>query len=407
MNSSFSETLRELNADDETVLREYLTEMMSKVKLDDIESWHKIVDILIETDVSYAHVIDHPIFIRIKNTFVNILQEPLSDFLLFRRIGQLFSRMADHIDNKNIDLFEQIFIDATLIECLSKELNRASLISPENLINGIQHMVDAYQKFQRDRPHIQDNPILSTLITPIVNLVKSSEYQTLFLALSSRQDELTHFQHLILITSPKYIVTFWCKRQEEIAYAVAEEILCRSSNILQHFLPDIDDWKESVIQCIFYLIWLCQYCSNDRLLVDYKVEHVKILDCVLKLVQGKELLHMASQDSTFGNLQKRASQLVCYATLYIYATTFLTELCRKLKKSNITPIILRLTKVNYDKTQFHAYRILAVVLSDNDIKQLADPAQITAIFITYLKKTMNVASRGRRLTNLLLNLKSK
>ncbi len=116
---------------------------------------------------------------------------------------------------------------------------------------------------------------------------------------------------------------------------------------------------------------------------------------------------MASADSTSDNLQKRASQLVCYATLYIYATTFLSEFCQKLKKSNTTSILLRLTKVNYDKTQFHAYRTLAVILSEHDIKQLADSAQITAVFITYLKQSMSVASRGRRLANLLFNLKSK
>jgi hypothetical protein len=108
-----------------------------------------------------------------------------------------------------------------------------------------------------------------------------------------------------------------------------------------------------------------------------------------------------------GSLQKRARQLVCYATLYIYAVSFSPELRHKLKGDNLTPILLKLTKANFDKTQFHAYRILAVILSSDDIKRLANPSQITAVFITYLEKSMNTIDTRARLENLLINLKSK
>jgi hypothetical protein len=158
---------------------------------------------------------------------------------------------------------------------------------------------------------------------------------------------------------------------------------------------------------MFYLIWLCQYSADDYLLCAYHVQHEKIIDCVLDIVQGKELWRLVSEKCASNTLQKRASQLFCYSTLYIYATSFSTELRCKLKDKNITPILVRLTKAYFDKTQFHAYRILAVILSSNDIKQLTNPSQITAVFITYLNKSMNINSTRQRLENLLLNLKSK
>ncbi|CAF4804847.1 unnamed protein product, partial [Rotaria socialis] len=51
--------------------------------------------------------------------------------------------------------------------------------------------------------------------------------------------------------------------------------------------------------------------------------------------------------------------------------SFLPELRDKLKENNTVPLLMKLTEVNFDKTQLHAYRALAVILTDNDIKQLA------------------------------------
>ena len=87
--------------------------------------------------------------------------------------------------------------------------------------------------------------------------------------------------------------------------------------------------------------------------------------------------------------------------------TFLPQLRDELRENNITPILIRLTQVNFDKTQFHAYRALAAILTDNDIKQLMNPDQITAVFIIYMKKCIEGLALTQRLQNLLHSLKSK
>ena len=70
-------------------------------------------------------------------------------------------------------------------------------------------------------------------------------------------------------------------------------------------------------------------------------------------------------------------------------------------------MLIKLTKVKYEKTQFHAYRALAAVLTDVDIKQLANPSQITNVFLLYMKKFIDSVAQRQRLENLLLSLKSK
>ena len=169
----------------------------------------------------------------------------------------------------------------------------------------------------------------------------------------------------------------------------------------------IDDWKESVIWCIYSLILLCKICANRHLLPAYDVQHKKLLDYILRILQRKELWYLANQDSTSDKRQNGANQLFSCSAQYIYTTTFLPKLRDKLKENNITPLLIKLTQTKYDQTQFHAYRALAAVLTDNDIKQLANPAQITTVFITYMKKCIDVMILRQRLENLLLSLKSK
>ncbi|CAF4466028.1 unnamed protein product [Rotaria sp. Silwood2] len=405
MSSTILSTLRGLDDDNEKDLKSYFDDIMSRAPADDHEYLGEIVNALIQISSKCIHIIDHPFFIRIRNTFIDNLEKSADNFTLSCRIGELFSQLTNHTNDKNIQLVREFFADSNLTECLIESLTNLSPTANDHLIGSIEHMIDAYQKFQDDRPTIQDDPVLSTLIMPIVNFFKSNEYKNSFFQLSAKQDQLTSFQKLILVTCPTYIKAYWGQLQEEIFSAIAQVTLTRSSEIFEHFLPSIDNWQEPVIWSIYSLILLCQRCGNENLLPAYDLQHKKILDYVLNIVQGKELWDVANQDSTSDKRQYRVNRLFCYSTLYIYTTTFLPELRDKLKENNITPLLIRLTKAKYDKTQFHAYRTLAAVLTDNDIKQLANPAQIITVFITYMKKTIDVIVLRQRLENLLLTLK--
>ncbi|CAF4267984.1 unnamed protein product [Rotaria sp. Silwood2] len=404
MSSTILSTLRGLDDDNEKELKSYFDDIMSRAPADDHEYLGEIVNTLIQISSKCINIIDHPFFIRIRHAFINNLKKSADNFTLSCRIGELFSQVTNHTNDKNIQLVREFFADSNLTKCLIESLTNLSPTSNDHLIGSIEHMIDAYHKFQDDRPTIQDDPILLTLIMPVVNFFKSNEYKNSFFQLSTKQDQLTSFQKLILVTCPTYIKSYWGQLQEEICSTIAQVTLTRASEIFEHFLPSIDNWQEPVIWPIYSLILLCQRCANEHLLSAYDLQHKKILDYVLNIVQGKELWDVANQDSTSDNRQYRVNQLFCYSTLYIYTTTFLPELRDKLKENNITPLLIRLTEAKYDKIQFHAYRTLAAVLTDNDIKQLANPAQITNVFITYLKKTIDVIVLRQRLENLLLIL---
>src|ERR1700722_12337555 len=190
MTSTILSNLHQLDNGDEKKLKSCLDDIVSNAPADDHEYLSEIVNTLIQMNLKCIHVIDHPFFVRIRNTFVNDLEKSVDNFDLSCRIGKLFSQLTNHTDDKNFQLVQQLFADSNLTECLIKSLKNLSSTSNDNLIGSIEHMIDAYKNFQDDRPAVQNDPILSTLIMPIVGFVKSDKYQNSFLQLSAKQNEL-------------------------------------------------------------------------------------------------------------------------------------------------------------------------------------------------------------------------
>ncbi|CAM2714700.1 unnamed protein product [Rotaria socialis] len=406
MTSTILSTLREFDYRDEKKLRSYFDDIMSRMPVDDDQYLSEVVNALIDVKFMCTDTIDHPLFVSMRNIFIETIKKSANDYELSRRIGQLFTQIMKNVTDENIHLVRQLFAEQNLADCSVKSLQNLLPTSNNKLIGSIEYMIDAYQTFQEDRPTVQNDPILLILIMPIFEFIKSAEYRNSFMQLSINHDELTRYQKLILVTCPKYIVSHWGQHHEEITSRTAQYMLNQTTEIFKHFLPSIDDWKEPIIWCTFWLILLCQNCANERLLSVYSAEHEKILECVLEIIQGKELWQLACQNSTSSEKrQKRAGQLFCYATLYIYTMSFLPELRDKLEENNTVPLLMKLTEVNFDKTQLHAYRALAVILTDNDIKQLANPARVTNVFVFYLKKSIDGIGLNQRLENSRLSLK--
>jgi hypothetical protein len=394
--------LREPDDGNDRRLRQSLDEIACKIVADNSE----IVNALMVADFVYSDVIDHPLFIRIRSALVEILQKPNGDSHLLCGIGKLFCQLAEHINEKNVHLFLKLFGDETTVKCLSQSLGRLSPTSNVDLIDGMSHIINAYERLEKCGPVMQNDPLFYSLMMAVVDFVKSEEYERASLQLWAQQDELTSFQNLILVTCPEYIVRYYCDYYDKISSALAEEVLNRSSKIIRYLLPSLEDWKEPVIRCMHYFVSLCQYCAGEHLLSKFKVRHEEILDCVLTILHGHRLWRLVNDHSSTGSLHRRAHLLFSYATLYVYTMAFLPELRDQLQKRNTASLLIRLTQVNFEATKFHAYRALAAILTDEDIKQLNDPAEITTVFITYMKRCTEMIKPTRRLENLLRSLKS-
>ncbi|CAF4110699.1 unnamed protein product [Rotaria magnacalcarata] len=76
-----------------------------------------------------------------------------------------------------------------------------------------------------------------------------------------------------------------------------------------------------------------------------------------------------------------------YSTLSkIYACVRDANIISVIKDKHIAETILKLTTVNSQSIQRLAYNILALVMSENDVRKLAQPDKITSVFIEFLKE---------------------
>ena len=393
---------------DEKNLRHCFDEIMSEALVDDADAYLRgVVNELIPMSAKCVHALDHPLFVQLRSRFTHTLEQSVADYELAHSISELFVQLVKHIDERNLRVAQHLFVDSDLCDCLVISLKSLTSTSDDKLVDGIENMIDVYRKIQEDHLSVPDDSILNRLIMSIVDSIKSVEYRLAFLQLSPTEDRLTHYQQFLLITCPKYVTSYRGHLQEEIISSIVQEVLNRSSFILAHVVLSIENWKEPMIYCISQLILLCQRCANQYLLPAYDQQHQKILNSILTIIQEKRLWSLLTQTPSLDQHEKRVHQLFCYSTLYIYTMTFLPELRNYLKEHQMIPILLKLTDIKYDKTQFHAYRALAALLTEDDMKQLPDPGRIITVFMSDMRKSIDSLGLRQRLENLLLSLKSK
>jgi hypothetical protein len=109
----------------------------------------------------------------------------------------------------------------------------------------------------------------------------------------------------------------------------------------------------------------------------------------------------------FENLDELKTMLTQVLTQCLYSLTMTNDLRTYIKTKHIVPLLLKLTNLEDETIQFHVYRILAAILTEDDIKTLANPSKIANVFLKFLANLIDDSSRAPRFYNLLRSLKSK
>ena len=80
-----------------------------------------------------------------------------------------------------------------------------------------------------------------------------------------------------------------------------------------------------------------------------------------------------------------------------------------LKSQALTPTMFKIADLHKSdaEIQFNVYRILATIMTEEDIKRLDDPGAIAKVFLDHLEELKDMPGWETRLKNLLTCLKSK
>ncbi|CAF4325970.1 unnamed protein product, partial [Didymodactylos carnosus] len=129
------------------------------------------------------------------------------------------------------------------------------------------------------------------------------------------------------------------------------------------------------------------------------------LDSILVILNSTKI-----QDQVLHNEESAETYLV-YAALWVLSSAGSeANIADYLRTNHRTETFLTLRKAKKQALQPYVYQILANVLNEDDIKQLADPKEITSMFIDYVKQAIESpqhSTPGGRLKNLLFSLKGE
>ena len=184
-----------------------------------------------------------------------------------------------------------------------------------------------------------------------------------------------------------------------------DQLLKNALDLRRHFLPPIsdllDDFAESMDEWTAPALTILTSLTTMFLYsVQMTVANDLHLDVQIRLCETSvRILLSRSQSSKLNN----------NCCQYIYMGTMNDKILDVLKSRHLSTTFFKLLELYKDENelQFNIYRILAAIMTEEDIKRLADPGNIARVFLEQLRTAKDLPGWETRVKNLLLSLKSK
>ncbi|CAF1273049.1 unnamed protein product [Adineta ricciae] len=182
-------------------------------------------------------------------------------------------------------------------------------------------------------------------------------------------------------------------RLEQQAWIVRKHLLPSVCELVKGYASEGEHWSESAIRMLeeatlLFLYYVQMTETSDQ---DLDVQ-ISLVDTAIKILPGN----------------CRSIEFHKHCIQYVYLGTQNDKILDHLKSEKLTPTMLKLlTKYeNESDIQFNIYRILAAIMTEDDIKRLADPEKIARVFLDCLRSIMHDSVWVVRLKNLLASLKT-
>ena len=358
---------------------------------------------------SNENLLDHKVFVIIRNYYLNLMHEWRTGQLIepyfgqvFSQIGMLFSDLCRDVTDRDVDALKFLLIDEPLIDelcqCL-REISSDGKHLHDKHIEGINYYILAINYLERGRVEIQNIKIISDLLTQIVHCVCSKYFINMFNQLD-RLKELNAEQTFLLDTCTDFISWHDAGHYNDTHIAVRTALLDTFTHFIQNHLRSLTKLSKVAIKILGQLsITVIGGNAKDE---DIFPLHIRQSYCQL-IDQLSSILNSIVSLRDIDELTTRLTQVL---TQCLYSLTMTNDLRTYIKNKQIVPLLLKLTSFEDETIQFHVYRILAAILTEDDIKTLTNPSKIANVFLKFFINLIDDSSRKPRFYNLLRSLKS-
>ncbi len=418
-------------------LREILDQINQEVESPDkllISDCVRICDALHDVDnnkLTDISILNHPINHHLLKTLFNILNKWQRRDLLNEQESQIFNKTATLIKNiihsKNIqhweiEFFIQMFSDPNPIKgCIDNIAKHGKYINDSNT-NHLATLVQAMGTLQRKRPRLMDDKNALKLLESIVDCLSSQTYiqQLHFTFLSDIANnyfkDYRHFQlvgetttnygtSLLLNACPLYFTAYKGEHRQEISFKLTERMLDK-------FVPFLANCTDKVIYSLYHLMTILVNISNvDSCRAKFN-EKANLISSLIRISNAPNLCNTIQ--TTVDTDDNPCNLLINSTLTLLYNLTCETNILQLLKSiENTAKTFLNLIKIaRYSRIRLQALQIIAVILNDDDIKNLDstqfNPSDITLEFLRFLRQAIESPTQrylGVHVYSLLCNLK--
>ncbi|CAF4131332.1 unnamed protein product [Rotaria sp. Silwood2] len=355
-----------------------------------------------------SNLLDHQLFCIIRDSYVNILCQwrrgqilDNSSREIFSQVSVMFADICFRATNTDVNPLKQLLIHKNLINELKEILSEIATTGKhlhDTYIEAIDYMLRAIYCLQKGRIEIQKDSLLYALLIAVVKCVCSIYFINMFKKVI-RVEQLDKAQTFLLDTCTDYICWHETDQYNETCLLVRTALLRDFTTWLEDQALSFRQWSKIAIKIMGQLYITLIHGNaqdNDTYTQDIRNDYCKMIDIFFMI------LDLIIKSGTPNESTKALTKVL---TQGLYSLTMTSDLRSYIKSKQIISLLLKVSNIEDEMTQFNVYRILASIMTEEDIKTLANPSAIANVFLTFLTKLIDDSSMIPRFHNLLRSLK--
>ena len=348
-----------------------------------------------------SSVLNHSLFFLLRDTLVSFLlveENNAATQQLCVDISSLIIDITFKFVNLHIDIFKSLFIHKPLIDELSSRVDKCAqniTNKSDEYVKVLNNLLFTYQCLITRRIPIQDNSLMTPLMEAVTRCFVSPDYGTL-LHQVGKESELNLREEFFFERCTFFLHQCRSDGRKHLLSKVRKLLL----PLFNERLPFKQINKSEIMAlgsiCAVIFIRAYDMMNSDK----YRGEYKKLLRHLITMLSTSDPMVQNNDSIRIEWIAEIIEQL----SNFIFTEYFVSQM----RIYDLSSLLLKTIETIGDEAlQFQAYRILAVLLTEKDIKTLASSAKIAKIFLKPINDIINNVHCREPLSNILIALKSK
>ncbi|CAF4932472.1 unnamed protein product [Rotaria sp. Silwood1] len=341
----------------------------------------------------------HSFFATIRERIIFLLHCWRNDQALTDSARNFLTEVTSFLPNIEEVLLQKQLLDE-LNACIEKIVT-SDKHRQDQLIYTIGRILEKFQRLMQGDIDIQENSLLTPLLNVVFMCLRTPFYAEM-LQHVGEEAKLNNTQFFFFVICPHFMNTYEGSVHQSLVINLARELVSVYTLWLAIWLNKLSSINNPVLLVINRLRRL----TTPRANLSWRDILVKsdIFEAYLKLIDYHRLLlqHLSTPKTN----DTLSLGLIAGLLQSLFMSTINEKMFSHIQSEHLVPLLFQFTDIDDDLIQFNAYRFLAKIITEDDVKALANPVKIASVFVKRIDNDIDNQIQQKRLNNTLLSLQS-